>query len=324
MFGKEKEENNETTAPVIEKATKVYGSFLEDRVLKVKPVESSGKWTGLLVAGQEKKKEPFLFDKVKRSYQVPLNNAARGGGVKVVLDNQKRVLIKRYEAKYPEGMTEQEFFEEELGTDLNPRLPKEENFWRTDKRGRVTLTREGMPLNLNNAIDMIRYKILMANPKKIAPSFDERGNSLSYEFMIINETHVTNKQLEEADKEARAFTKFTEITRDENSMLGFIKALGRTVPGNYTKTWLKAEILKELKKDFSKFLSVVEDPLFNDKILVQEAVNVGALKKINNRRYTTDGGVELGDLMSTISWINNPDNQEARLRIKNQIDMSKK
>jgi hypothetical protein len=44
---------------------KVYGSFLRNEVVKVKPVESSGKWTNLLVKGQEKNKDPFILNKAK-------------------------------------------------------------------------------------------------------------------------------------------------------------------------------------------------------------------------------------------------------------------
>jgi len=315
------EKENETPQLTAKKV--VYGSYLEDRILKVKAVESSGKWSTLLVAGQEKKKDPFLFDKVKRSYQVPLNNAHAGGGVQIVLDNEKRKLIEKYISSFPNGMTEQEFFEKELGKDLNPRLPKEDNFWRMDRLGRVTLTKEGLTLDLRKSIDLIRYKILMANKRKISPSYDERLNSQSYEFMIVNENTLTSKRLDEATSKALAFEKFIEITRDEALMKGFIKALGRTVPANHTKVWLKAEILTKLEESHSRFLAIVTDPLFNDKVFIQEAQEVGAIKRINNKRYTTDGGIELGDLNSVISWLNDGDNQAARMRIKSQIEMAK-
>jgi hypothetical protein len=324
-MAKEREKVDSETDVLEKEKVKMYGSFLEDRKLKVKPVESNGKWNGLLVAGQERKKEPFLFNKVKRSYQVPLHTAAQGGGVRQILDNQKRVLIKKYESSHPDGMTEQEFFEKELGVEnLNPRLKKEDNFWRMDKRGRVTMTREGLTLNLNNAIDMLRYKILMANKRKVAPSYEERGNSLSYEFMIVNEDKMTTKRLEDAELQADAFAKFTELTKDTKKMIGFMKALGHTLPANYDNRWLKAEVLNVLQADSKNFLRIVNDPLFKEKIFVQEAIDAGALKKWNKNRYTTDGGVELGDLNSTINWLNDGDNQEARLRIKTQIEQAKR
>ena len=57
-----------------EKEKVVFGTFLQDRIVAVKPVESGGKWSTLLVANQDNKKDPFLYNKAKRSYQVPLNS----------------------------------------------------------------------------------------------------------------------------------------------------------------------------------------------------------------------------------------------------------
>ena len=141
----------------------VYGTFLQDRIVAVKPVESSGKWSTLLVSGQDNKKDPFIYNKAKRSYQLPLNNANLGGGVKVILDDQKRVKIQKYMESFPNGMTQKEFFEKELGVDLNPTLQADKNFWRSDRRGRVILTKEGTTLNLNLPLDMLKYLILISN-----------------------------------------------------------------------------------------------------------------------------------------------------------------
>jgi hypothetical protein len=303
---------------------KTYGSFLTDRVVSVKPVESSGKWNTLLVKGQDRSKDPFLYNKVKRSYQIPLNSERRGGGVKSILDNYKKVLIKKYEDKYPEGMTEQQFFEEELGVNLNPTLPREDNFWRIDKRGRVTITKKGMTLNLKQALDMLRYKILLSNTMLVSPSYDERTLKATYEFMIVDEGLVTSRKVEEAEMRSKAYVKYAEITATEASMKGFIKSLGRTIPINHTKDWLKSEILTVLENDSDQFLRVVEDPLYDQKIFVQEAVEAKAINRMSNKRYTLDTGVELGDLHSTIQYLTDPDNQEVKMRIKSRIEMAKK
>jgi hypothetical protein len=175
----------------IEKEKVIYGSFLQDKIVTVKAVESAGKWSNLLVAGQDKTKDPFLLNKVKRSYQVPLNSENKGGGVKIILEDQRRVKIQKYIESYPNGMTEKEFFEKELGVDLNPTMPTDKNFWRSDKRGRVVLTKEGTTLNLNQPLDMLKYKILLSNKTLISPSYEDRMLKASYEFMIVEESKVT-------------------------------------------------------------------------------------------------------------------------------------
>lgn len=303
---------------------KTYGSFLKDQIVDIKPVESSGKWKNLLASGQDMNKSPFLFNKIKRSFQVPLNSSRKGGGVKIILDDNTKVLIKKYEEQYPEGMTERQFFEKEIGVSLNPSEPKEKNFWRTDKRGRVTLTKEGVTLNLNLTMDMLRYKILLSNENLVAPNYDVRKNKQTYEFMVVDQGKLISRRVEEADLKSKAFSKYAEITTNLTSMISFIKALGRTVPANYTENWLKGEILTVLENSHSNFLSVVEDPNYELKIFIQNATEVGAIKRMNERRYVLDNGIELGDLYSVIQWISDPDHQETKMRIMSQIEMAKK
>ena len=303
---------------------KVYGTFLQDRIVSVKPVESSGKWSNLLVQGQDRSKDPFLLNKVKRSYQVPLNSEMRGGGVKVILDDQRRVLIQKYEESFPNGMTQKEFFEKELGVNLNPTLPQDTNFWRTDRRGRVILTKEGTTLNLNLSLDMLKYLILLSNKMLVSPSYDERVLKATYEFMIVDESKVTTKKLEEASVKADAYIKFAEITNSRKATVGFIKSLGRTIPATATDEWLKNEVLNVVDTNPKYFLEIVNHPQYQERIFVQEATEAGAIIRKGEKRYTLDNGSELGDLTDVINYLLNPDNQEVKMRIKAKIELAKK
>lgn len=307
-----------------EKEKVVFGTFLQDRIVSVKPVESGGKWSTLLVANQDNKKDPFLYNKAKRSYQVPLNSEQRGGGVKVVLDDQKRVRIQKYMESFPNGMTQKEFFEKELGVDLNPTLKAEDNFWRTDRRGRVVLTKEGTTLNLNHSLDMLKYLILLSNKMLVSPSYDERVLKATYEFMIVDESKVTVKKLAEASVKANAYIKFAEVTNSKKSTIGFIKSLGRTIPATATEDWLKNEVLNIVDNNPEYFLEIVNHPQYNERIFVQEAVEAGAIIRKGEKRYTLDNGSELGDLTDVVNYLLNPDNQEVKMRVKGKIDLAKR
>ena len=312
------------SAKTVEKKDIVWGTFLQKKIVEVKPIESSGKWRKLLVAGQDMKKEPFMFNKVKKSFQVPLMSAAKGGGVKVVFNDVEKKHIKKYHSKFPDGMTEREFFEQELGVDLNPYGEPGSNFWRDSKKARVVLSKEGMTLNLETAMGMLRYKILLANKNLISPSYEERRNRATYEFMIVNQGKLTSKKAEAGKLKSRAFAAYGKITSDEDSMKGFIRSLGRAIPANYTTDWLEAEILDVLEENPSGFLKIVEDPTYEAKIFVQKAVECGAIKRMNNRRYVLDNGVELGDLPQTIQYLRDPEHQEVKMRIKAQVEMAQR
>jgi hypothetical protein len=307
-----------------EKQKTVYGTFLQNRLVSVKAVESSGKWSTLLVKGQEKQKDPFMYNKVKRSYQVPLNSELKGGGVKVILDDQKRVKIQKYMESFPNGMTQKEFFEKELGVDLNPTLEADKNFWRSDRRGRVVITKEGMTLNLNHSLDMLKYLILISNRMLISPSYDERTLKATYEFMIVDESKVTSQKLEEANVKSQAYIKFAEVTNSRSSIIGFIKSLGRTIPATASDEWLKGEVLNVVDNSPKYFLEVVDHPQYNERIFVQEAIEAGAIIRKGEKRYVLDNGAELGDLNDTINYLLNPDNQESKMRIKGKIELLKR
>lgn len=301
----------------------VYGTFLQNRIVVVKPVESGGKWSTLLVAGQDKSKDPFLLNKVKRSFQVPLNNINLGGGVKVILDDQVRVKVQKYMESHPNGMTQKEFFEKELGVDLNW-SKQENNFWRTDRRSRVIITKEGMSLNLNLPLDMLKYLILLANKSAVCPSYEDRHLKATYEFMMVDEAKVTTKKLEEANVKSQAYIKFAEIANSKKSTIGFIKSLGRTIPATATEEWLKGEVLNIVDTNPKYFLEIVNHPQYNERIFVQEAVEAGAIIRKSDKRYTLDNGAELGELTDTINYLLNPDNQEVKLRIKAKLDLAAK
>jgi hypothetical protein len=303
---------------------KLYGTFLQDRIVKVKPVESSGKWNTLLVAGQDNKKDPFLYNKVKRSFQVPWNPEHAGGGIKRILDNEKRVHIKKYESSFPNGMTEQEFFERELGVDLKLTAKAEENFWRTHRLGRVPITKEGLTLNLNETIDMLKYKILLSNISRICPSYDDRLRKATYEFMMVDEGKVTSQRIEEAKLKSDAYIKYSEVSSNKKATIGFIKSLGRTIPAQATEDWLKGEVLSIVEKDPKYFLEIVNHPQYQDRIFIQEAIEAGAIIRKADRRYVLDNGIELGDLTDAIAFISNLDNQEVKMRVKSKIDLTKR
>jgi hypothetical protein len=225
---------------------------------------------------------------------------------------------------FPNGMTQKEFFEKELGVDLNPTLQTEKNFWRSDRRGRVILTKEGTTLNLNHPLDMLKYLILMSNKLLICPSYDERNLKATYEFMVVDESKVTSQKLEEANIKAQAFVKFAEITNSKKAIIGFIKSLGRTIPASATEDWLKGEVLNVVDNNPKYFLEIVNHPQYNDRIFVQEAIEAGAIIRKGEKRYVLDNGVELGDLTDTINYLTDPENQEVKLRIKAKIELTKR
>jgi hypothetical protein len=164
----------------------------------------------------------------------------------------------------------------------------------------------------------------MANKSLVSPSYDNRNDKATYEFMIVDESKVTSKRIEEASVKADAFSKFAEITRSKTSTIGFIKSLGRTIPATATEDWLKNEVLTIVDNNPEYFLEIVNHPQYNERIFVQEAVEAGAIIRKSDKRYTLDNGAELGELTDVVNYLLNPDNQEVKLRIKSKVELAKR
>ena len=171
---------------------------------------------------------------------------------------------------------------------------------------------------------MLKYLILIANKMLISPSYDERINKATYEFMVVDENKITSKKLEEADLKAQAYVKYAEVTNSKTATIGFIKSLGRTIPATATAEWLKSEVANIVETNPKYFLEIVTHPQYNERIFVQEAVEAGAIIRKGEKRYTLDNGAELGDLTDVINYLLNPDNQEVKLRIKAKIELTKR
>lgn len=319
----EENDSNQEEAPVVEtpvKEEEPLKNFLEDRRIKVVPVQAGGRWAELLMQGEERKNEPYLFNKVKRSYQVPLRPVDQGGGLHRVLDNFKPFKT----VQYPnETLTEQQYFEKVLGVDLNPLLPAETNFWRTDKRSRVVMDKKGIVLNLMNEMDMLKYKILLTNKKKIAPSPELQDRRATYQFMLLDENAMVMQNAIEADLKSNAAIKYAEISQSEQTMLDFFKVLGKGTPVKVDANWLKAEIFKLVEFDPKLFLSYANDPYYRDKIRIHDGVQLGVLKKIKENLYALDNGFEIGSMNDVISYLNNPENESIKARIQHLKEASK-
>ena len=158
--------------------------YLETKVVEVKPIEAGGKWKGIVSNYKEKENDPFLFKKVVKSYELPLNSASKGGGVVGILDNTLKnscpdVIV---EGK-PRELTEQEYFESIIGKSLNPYLPADTNFWRSDSRSRVQIRDARLRLNLDNPMDMIKFKIL--KKKNVMILFQDLNKKVKFTNCLV-------------------------------------------------------------------------------------------------------------------------------------------
>ena len=297
--------------------------YLKDKIIDVKPVEAGQKWKGIVSNYREKENDPFLFKKVVKSFELPLNSAAKGGGVAVVMDSVKKSLCPDFmdDDGNPEELTEQEYFEKIVGTSLNPYLPKDTNFWRSDSRARVQIRDARLRLDLKNPMDMLKYKILSANESKFAasPQAYRTVRRASYEYVFTNVDEMRDETLERLELEAKAYSLFDSVCKSDSDMRDFLRVAGKSPSEASSTKQLKASVGKLMEDDRGTFVQILDDPLYDDKLFIADARRAGNLE-LKRNIYSLDSGVELGTLSDAIHWLNREENQETRLRVQAMID----
>ena len=299
--------------------------YLENRVVEVKPIEAGGKWKGIVSNYKEKENDPFLFKKVVKSYELPLNTASKGGGVVIILDNTMKSLCKDViEDGKPQELTEQEYFEAIIGKSLNPYLPSDTNFWRTDSRSRVQIRDARLRLDLNNPMDMLKFKILQANQTRFAPSIQslKELRRASYEWVFTSVEEERNDTLARLEMESQVYALFAKICTTDQDMKDFLKVAGKSPSGNSTSKQLKAMVGKIMEKDKATFIEIAADPLYDDKIFIADARKAGLIKEFRGK-YTLDTGEELGQIRDVIAYLNREENQEVKIRLQAIVDANK-
>ena len=171
------------------------------------------------------------------------------------------------------GLTakEETKFEEELG--LNPgSLKMNGEFWDDFF---IIITESGLQLDTENVpLHNLQYHCLKADPT-IATSQAEI-NMPGVEFVMVTANDEAKTKNRERDVVAKAYAKFATITQDEvTNALYMLGASPGTIDPEICRNLLGAE----LEKNPAKFLRVIGDPFFNDKVWIIKLIKKGIVSK---------------------------------------------
>jgi len=215
---------------------------------------------------------------------------------------------------------EQKGLEEYMGVDenyLSIHKPKD-NFWDTVK---INLGKEGLWLDLENAYDFIKYKILLTYNDMISPSITETKHKKGYKFEIVRKIDQDNRDSDEVGYDIQAYKLFGKYEDSREQLAGIIRVLGGKSASTNDHGWLIKEVGKLVKKDPKRFVEVLTDPNYKIKLFIEKGISKKAI--MNNRgKYTTKDGISLCEegetptLVNAIKFLNNIKNQEIKLAIE--------
>lgn len=227
---------------------------------------------------------------------------------------------------------EKAFLENYLGMEDNSLSVHrtENNFW---KRFKVILHKYDNILNLSDALDYIKYKVLKANSNLIAPDLQTLQDfpKATYEFVLIKESENVNAGLTKMAAKKRAYAIYGKMEEDRDTMRVVVETLTRKpVADTTTKDALAVEVDRLIDSNVKEFLRVAEDKYLPTKVLLRNGIEAGIVANRDGRLYLRDAGGDTplcnsGEptLSVAAGFLNEPKHNEIKLLIEAKVNQYK-
>ena len=228
---------------------------------------------------------------------------------------------------------EKNYLEYALGLEPNALsiYNKDNNFWdTTNDQGisKVILYKHDNYLDLSNPIDYIKYKILLANKDRIAPSVTALQDypKATYEFVIISETD-TNKDIKaNMSTKMLCYKEFGKVENDADVLSMVIEIMdGRPTSPDTKIEFLQNKVNDLIQSDAKLFLKIIQDKLLPTKILIKKAITAGIIAKRGNYLYLRSDNTPLcnNDQEPTFNiaaaFLSEPKHQELKFSIEAKL-----
>lgn len=195
------------------------------------------------------------------------------------------------------------------------------NFW-------VELGKDDNYLNLSDPMDYIKYKVLLCNTDFISPDLESLNSQarVTYEFVMVSQTEQRNNSKSAMTKTTSAYRWFGQIEKDKEKLMYVIAIMsGKPIDEDSDIEFLAAKAHEELQRDPGLFSTILEDKLFDTKLLIQRAVKNKLITKSGNFYYVTDGRVPMTEnsidptLQIAAGYLANPKRQNLKLSLEAKL-----
>lgn len=211
-------------------------------------------------------------------------------------------------------IAEEERRELEIKLDLAPNeLGAFSKFWRDFT---IHITDKNLELNLDNPMDYITYKVLMAS-ERVAESdkMEDRMKKPKAQYAIFNEAETAKRENLKVTFKKKAWKIFNSTSVEEQKSI--LKLMGVNAH-NSTQTIVENKLSEIVENRPEDLINVYGQKDFKMKVFLSDCVRVKALRT-NSGQYFF-GDVHLGhDEETTIVFLNDPENQEILLALKAKI-----
>lgn len=138
----------------------------------------------------------------------------------------------------------------------------------------VIIPEEGLELDTDNIMEELQYLTLKGDPS-IATT-QEEANMAGIEFVMVSSTDEAKAKNTERNIIAKAYAKFATVSQDE--VVDALHMLGKH-PNDTDPEVCRNTLGEIVESTPAKFLAVMGDPTFKDKVWIIKLVKKGILQK---------------------------------------------
>lgn len=209
------------------------------------------------------------------------------------------------------------------------------NFWDNRTEGgisKVRLTKQDMILHLDDPIEYIYYKILLANKDKICPDLQTLQDrpKATYKYVLISDVDASASAGAKLSMKQRCWVEYGKVMNNWDILVMVLETItNKPVSKNAKLEFLQTQVGELIDKDMRLFVSTVTDPLLNTKILIKKCVAEGFITKAGDwYRLKSDNsplceaGVE-PTLNNAAKYIASPKRQQLKLSLEHLLETNK-
>lgn len=230
---------------------------------------------------------------------------------------------------------EKNYLEALLGLEPNAMsvYRRDNNFWSTANEhgvSTVTLFKQDNILDLSVPTDYIKYKILLANKDRIAPSPQalQDNPKATYEFVIISEGDTAKIAKNNMSLKMQCYKEYGKIEDDTDTLRLIIETLdGRVLDPNSKIEILQAKINDLIQANSRLFLKIITDKLLPTKVLIRKSIEAGLIVKRGDFLYLKENGSasplcnngQEPTLSVAAAYLNEPKHQEVKFSLEAKL-----
>jgi len=256
--------------------------MLEERIVRIKPITKDN-WSGM--NRFPKCKDVIAPTQINGTYNIGITDKER-------VDLEERLNLSKNE------------------------LGPFSKFW---KEYSVIIHNKELILDLNNPMDYISYKVLMQSPR-VAQSdkLEDRQLKPKAEYAIYNEEEKAKRENIKVNLKKKAWKIFaTASLKEQRDILKLLGVNAHTASAEIVENKLSEFV----ETDPAKVIEIKEQENFKMKVFLSDCIRIKALRR--NAGAYFYGDIHLGhDEEMTILFLENPENQEILLSLKQKLQAS--